>query len=78
MKKIFLQIVVTALLGALGFAQTPATSSTPDQINAPTAAAPAPVETAVPPAAPAAASATPQAPAAVGIPLVRFGRFTSN
>ena len=54
MKRVFLLIVVTALLVTLGFAQTPAISPTPDQINTPTAAAPAPVETAVPPAAGAA------------------------
>jgi hypothetical protein len=33
MKKVFLLIVVSALLTALGFAQTPTASSNPDQIN---------------------------------------------
>ena len=33
MKRVFLLIVVPALLVALGFAQTPAASSNPDQVN---------------------------------------------
>src|ERR1700688_4309042 len=52
MNKVFLLIVVTAVLGAPGFAQTPEASPTTDQINTPTAAAPAPVATTTTPAQP--------------------------
>jgi hypothetical protein len=52
MNKAFLLIVVTALLGALGPAQTPEASPTPAQVTTPTAAAPAPVVTTTTPAQP--------------------------
>jgi hypothetical protein len=67
MNKVFLLIVVTALLRAPGFAQTPEASPTPDQINTPAAAAPAPVATTTTPAQPV---VTPTAPTAPPAPAV--------
>src|ERR1019366_3546479 len=62
MKRLLTLIVVTAVLGALGFAQIPAASPATDQINTPTAAAPAPAATVSTPAEPVVAPVVPATP----------------
>jgi hypothetical protein len=59
MKRLLTLIVVTAVLGALGFAQIPAASPATDP---PTAAAPAPAATATTPAEPVVAPVVPATP----------------